>query len=551
MASKETKANPPERMTARSATEIQPIAGASIRHPPPWSARLSSTFAAALFLAITLLTHLRWLISPLPSDLDLWIRVARDWAGGSKLYVEAFDIKLPPVFWLVRLLDSSNPALTWYLAEAAYMTIAATALFAAMRRAAPIAAFVAPILMIVWTGVMGTGQGTEAVALALDVTALSLCVIATHTKRWWLTLIAGVCAGLMIAFRPPTLLHLVAYLPVLWVAYLTHGRSFAARAGAGFLAGVAVIVFAVIAHAIAFGYWAPFLDIMRRNAIYASVSGIPLGRSIWLFFDRIAKLLMGWHAAPLLAMLTLAAAASRWRALQSLRRGRLWLVVAVLWLAAAAAGTFPGGRHFEHYYHTLWAPLAVLGALWLTVAFPERSRRPVATGLVAALLVYTVGYATIDTVCLVVAKKQAGMAPGTNKIVRSVATDLNRLIPPGEIAPVCVWSQWAELLWRVRRPSLTPALVPILFLDMAPDLFDQWVAAMLAHPPNIVVFDYWGMGPSSRAREMYKGRPRLNELQKMLGGDYVEIRRWDDLYVLARRGGPYDPAANSDPSHLR
>lgn len=32
----------------------------------------------------------------------------------------------------------------------------------------------------------------------------------------------------------------------------------------------------------------------------------------------------------------------------------------------------------------------------------------------------------------------------------------------------------------------------------------------------------------------------------MLRDDYVEIRRWSDLYVLARRGGPYDPAAASD-----
>ncbi len=534
----------PEASSSSTAiTDVAPTPLA-VRRAPPWRWRLSLPAAAALFLTTTLATHFLWLIAPLPSDLDIFIRVARDWAAGATLYVDTYDIKLPTVYGLVRLLDSRNPALTWYLAEAAYITIAATALFAAMRRAAPIAAFVAPMLMIAWPGTMGTGQQPEAVALALDVTALSLCIIAARTGRWWLGFVAGACVALMVSFRPPTLLHLVAYAPVLRVTYCKRGPGVTARATGAFLAGAAAVVAAVVAHAMVDGYWVAFLDRMRRNVEYASMSRVPLGQSVRRFAEQTQKLFMAWHAAPLLAMLTLAAVAPRWRAAQSLRSWGLWLVVAILWTVAAAAGTFPGGRHYEHYYHPLWAPLSVLAALWLTIVFPGRRRRPAALRLGLALVVFTTGYAALDTASVGITKAQAGMVRGTNQMVRLVADDLNRLIPRDEVAPMCVWSEWAELNWRVRRPSVTPVSAPILFVDMAPDLFDQWTTAMIERRPDVMVFDNWGLGPSSiKGRRSYKGRPRQDELQAMLRDDYVEIRRWSDLYVLARRGGPYDPAA--------
>lgn len=496
--------------------------------------------AAALFLALTLATHLRWLITPLPSDLNLWIRVARDWSAGAPLYVGAFDIKLPPVLLLVRLLNSNDPALTWYLVEAVYTTIAATALFTAMRPAARVAAVVAPILMITWTGINVTGQETEAVALMLDVTALSLCAITARSGRLWLGLVAGACFALMVTFRPPSLLHLVAYVPILWVVYRRHGARFTVRVAGAFLIGATGVVAAAVIHAMAFGYWEPFKEIMRRNAAYASMSRVPFRRSIWMFVDRMRALLIGWQAVALLLMLTFAAAAQQWRTVLSLSRWRLWLVVATLWAAAAALGTFPGGRHFEHYYHTLWGGFAVLGSLWLTIAFPDLRPRPMAWRLAVALSVYTVAYASLQFAHI--ARKQTKMVPGSNKMVRAVAADLNRLIHPNEVAPVCVWSGWSELIWRVHRPSVSPVLVPILWLDMAPDLLDEWTAAMLAHPPNLIVFDYWAPGPGSGGQVLYKGRPGQEELQAMLRKDYVEIRRWDDLYVLARRGGPYCPA---------
>ncbi len=193
-------------------------------------------------------------------------------------------------------------------------------------------------------------------------------------------------------------------------------------------------------------------------------------------------------------------------------------------LSRPPPGTFPSGRHYEHYYHPLWAPLDILAALWLTIVFPGRRRRPVALWLALALVVFTVGYAALDTARVAVSKAQAGMVPGTNQMVRMVADDLNRLIPPDEVAPMCVWSHWAEINWRVRRRSVTPALVPILFVDMAPDLFDQWTTAMIERRPDVVVFDHWGFGPSSRDEAATRADRGRTSCRRCCGTTTSEIR---------------------------
>ena len=501
---------------------------------------MSLPLGSLSFLCVALVTHFRWLIAPIPSDVNVWIRVGRDWANGATLYVDAYDNKLPPVYLLTRVLDGSNPALAWYLAEVVYMTAAAAALFAAMRRSAPLAAAVAPLLLIVWTGVLSTGQCTEAVALALDVIALSSCAIAAQTGKWWIGLLAGASAALMVSFRPPTLLHLVAYIPMFWLLYRRHGARMATRAAGAFIIGGATIITGIVAQAMISGYWGPMLGVLRRDMHYAAMSRGPLGHALHLLVESCIRLLANWHAAPLLAVFTIVSAASRWRNTACLSGWRVWLIVSVLWFSATLAGTVPGGRDFDHYYHVIWAPLAVLGALWLDVLFGKRAFRLVGLPLATALIVFTIAYGGLDLARAAIGQARAGSRPGTNRLVRAVATDLNRLIPPNEIAPICVWSNWSELLWRVRRRSVTPALVPIVFLDIAPDLFDQWTTAMLEQRPPIIAFDGWGFGPTSWSRHLYAGRPRVNDLEAMLRDEYVEIRRWDDLYVLARRGSGYE-----------
>jgi len=502
--------------------------------------RLSVPLAALSFLCIALVTHFRWLIAPMHSDVNFWIRIARDWAHGATLYTDAYDNKLPTVYLFARLIDSSNPALTWYLAEVVYVTGAAVALFAAMRTTAPFSAVVAPLLLIVWTGVMPTGQGTEAIALGLDVIAVSLYAIVAQSGKWWIGLLAGAAAALMVSFRPPTLLHLLAYIPLFYVLCRRYGIRIAAYAAAAFVIGAATIIVAIAAHAMIRGYWAPMLGVLRLDMHYASMARVPLRHALHLLIERCMPLLVNGYAPGLLAMVTIISAAWRSRETAQLSSWRLWLIVSGLWLLAALAGTLPGGRAFIHYYHVIWAPMSVLGALWLDILFRKRPIRSFGLPLAGALIVFTVAYAALDLSGAAIRQAHAGLALGTNQLVRPVAADLNDLIPPNEIAPICVWGHWSELYWRVPRRSVTPAMVPIIFLEIAPELFDQWTAAMLESRPSIIVFDEWGFGPTSRWRYLYAGRPGVAELQAMLTKEYVEIRRWHDLYILARRGSRYD-----------
>jgi hypothetical protein len=498
------------------------------------------SLACLLFFCVALATHFGWMIAPLHSDVDLWIRVARDWRDGATLYRETYDNKLPTVYLLARLLDCSNPALTWYLAEVIYTTAAAAALFAAMRRTAPLAAIAAPLLIIVWTGTMPTGQGAEAIALALDVIAISFCALAAQTGKWWLVLLAGAFAALIVSFRPPTLLNFIAYTPTLWLLCRRRGLRVAASAAGAFIIGGTIIVIAIVGHAMVTGYWTPLMGVLRRDLHYASISRVPLGHLFHLVANRCTTLLTTSYGAPLLAAFTIVSAALRWRHPARISGWRLWFIISGLWLFTALASTLPGGRDFVHYYHVIWAPLAVLATLWLDILCGRRAFRIVALPLATALISFTVSAGVLSLTRAAVRQARAGLAPGSKRIVLAVAAELNRLIPSDEIAPICVWSYWSELHWRVRRRSVSPALVPIVFLDIAPDMFDQWTAAMLERPPAMVVFDEWGLGPTSRRRYLYAGRPRVKELEAMLREDYVEIRRWNDLYVLARRGSGYD-----------
>lgn len=136
----------------------------------------------------------------------------------------------------------------------------------------------------------------------------------------------------------------------------------------------------------------------------------------------------------------------------------------------AAAGTFPGGRHYEHYYHLLWAPLAILAALWLTIVFPGRRRRPAALRLALALVVFTIGYAALDTASVGITKAQAGMVRGTNQMVRLVADDLNRLIRVTRLLRCSCGANGQSSIGACGDHRSRPCSAPILFVDMAPDL---------------------------------------------------------------------------------
>ena len=77
---------------------------------------------------------------PMHSDYSIRLRVARDWGRGLKLYQETYENTQPTVFLFMRLVDSSRPDVSHYLAETFLAAVAATAFHRALRRTIPMCA---------------------------------------------------------------------------------------------------------------------------------------------------------------------------------------------------------------------------------------------------------------------------------------------------------------------------------------------------------------------------------------------------------------------------
>ena len=123
--------------------------------------------------------------------------------------------------------------------------------------------------------------------------------------------------------------------------------------------------------------------------------------------------------------------------------------------------------------------------------------------------------------------------------VKEAAAYLERLTTPEMPVPICVWNDWAELYWRTPRPSVTICIAPTLFNEIHPRAFDEWVKAMLAQKPPLLVTDRWMLGPTSESL-LHLGVPGFPQLKEMVDRDYVVIHRIRDLCFLAVRGGSFD-----------
>ncbi len=486
---------------------------------------------------------------PMHVDYSVRLRVARDWARGLKLYEETYENTQPTVFLFMRLVDSARPEVSHYFAETLLAAVGALTFHRALLRTVPACAAAAPILLVAWTGLAPTfygGQTTEAISLWFDVIALSCFALCHRTGRAALALASGISFFLMVSFRVPCLIHGLAYLPLVWALFRDRGVRSGSFLVLCFCAGVALPLLALSIHARTLGYWEPYLEVLGRNRGYAALDRVPLGKSLRAFFGNLDLMLGGYTGTPLLVWLSLTLLWPWWRS--PLRGRRLWLVVGVTWLGAAFASVFPGGRHWPHYYHVAWAPLSLLSTLWLS-RLANRPRRRIGRGLAWAVISYTLVVAVGSSARAYLQEwsrpwtlSQLSRESHARLRVTEAAAYLERLTAPKMPVPICVWNDWAELYWRTHRPSVSTCVAPLLFDELHPRVFSEWVGAMLAQRPPLVVTDYSMLGPTSESIR-HLSTPGFPQLKEMLDRDYVTIRRIDDLCFLALRGGPFDRRA--------
>ena len=506
-----------------------------------------------MYWLIALATYSPALYRPMNCDCSMWFRVARDWGRGLKLYEETYDNKQPTTFMLLRLIDCPQPKLSLYLAHSLLAAGGALALRSALLRTLPAGAGVAPILLLVWSGSGATGpvtQTVESVALWFDVLAFSCFVMAIRRQSWFRMLLGGISFFLMVSFRIPALAQGLAYLPMVYLLFQTRPPRKAVFLLSGFLAGIGLALAALWIHGEIEGYWHPFLQMLWRNFFtYGSLARVPLTQSLPLAMVALRGILLGNTAMVVLVAITLVTFLARFRQLR--RMERVWALACLFWLVGALAGTLPGGRHFLHYYHLIWTPLSILSVLWLsqirTAGGSANHAGQIAWGIAVGVLALGMGNNLNHWW-----QWRNAARSGTDPVacIEQAAAYLQSATPAEMVVPVCVWSRWAELYWRVPRPAMANCAIPCCFPLINPPVFRKWVDAMTRSKPPLVVVDGTFLRAPLARTALYiveaEDMQRRAGLQRMIDQEYREIRHFDmadtggKLSVLARKGGPYD-----------
>jgi hypothetical protein len=544
----------------------------------------------ALLTGVALLTHAEGLYLAMHNDYSVWIRVARDWQSGLTLYEETPDNKLPTLFLFIRLIDGPRPEVSLYLAESFLAVLGGLTLFFTLRSSIPKSALPAALLLIAWTGTSGTFYGaqiTEAISVWLDVFAMCLLFFSVTRGRRLLAFLAGALFFLMVTFRVPTVLHALAYIPLLFVSFREWGTIKTAQLVAAFVGGVLLALLVLLLHVHLAGYWQPFLDNLARNYRYGALHRTPFAESVKNCLATVSQIILrnpGFLLMIALSILLvkpwlsrnshqgdaanhepdhspLAPHHSLFRHSPLTTHHSLFLWIGLFWLAGAIAGAFPGGRHFPHYYHVIWPPIAILSTLWLSsISNGSRASSPGSPLTIhhSPLTTYARWALPLAFVFLAIlfnARGLLALASGQELVhrteVRQAADSLSQITSPNEPVAVCVWDQWAELYWRVPRPGVTRCVAPQCFYGFQQELFDEWVQAMLAHPPDLIVADGSLLGPSciNSKYDNTEFRPPPGDpfytLRQRVNDDYFEIERIGDLSFLARRGGSHDAQPGS------
>lgn len=500
--------------------------------PPtsPW--RRGWLWPTALAI-LALATHTYPLHRAWQCDNSLYLRYARDWAAGAQLYADWYEPKTPVVFWLFRLIDSSNPRLTAYLGATVLTLVAANEL---RRTAGPTAG----VLLVTWSGLVGYHFLYDALTLpfaALTVAWLGLAVIRCSALY---AILAGFACVVTVGLFPPAVLQGVAGLPLLVWNLRRNGWKAALGGVLGFLLGVGLATGALIGHAVAGGYWDGFLDAMAANRAYGALDRVSLAVHLerWgVAIRRVAEL----GGAPLWLPVGAAVVGFVGWGRRLDPNAKAWAGVGTVWLIAAQAGTFFGGRHFFPYYFPMLAPLAVLTALGLAaLPIPLRAGR-VALGVFAVAAV--VVHVAENYRSMVECRRREPSHERTG--VRIAAAYLNATVPPNDTVLVCVWDRWAELYWQFDRPGPSRHVIPFNLTETRSALFAEWARDVLANPPAWAVTDDSTLGPGVtdeviRVRSAgfggpaLSGTPEFDQLRAFVAANYTEVVRAENLIVLKR-----------------
>lgn len=500
--------------------------------PARWR-RWGAVFIACWALALA--THTSGLVNPVHCDYSTWLRVAQDWHAGHALYGGvAFDNKNPTVFLVVGLIGWKEPAISLYVAETLFAAFAGSILFLALLRTKPRVALLAPMFLIAWSGTSQTfvqGQTTETAALWCDVIAISCAVLAARSGSLKLVAVSGVFAFLAFSARIPCALHVVAYWPIIVRAHRRLDRRKTLQLMAVFAGSFLAAFLAMYLLARADGYWDRFVDVTRYNFKYGAIDRIPMSTSLFRAAKVLARTGLFNPLMVLLVIFSLVLFGKRTN--QPQRSTRYWMAIAITWLIAAVVAAYPGGRHYLHYYHGLWAPLSLIAAIGLGEFSRKRPTKNATRIVLRGVLVISVTVAVMQNLYGFAQWKFAKLNGSDHQTpILDAAAFLDESTDDDTPVAMYVWLDNAELYWRVRRESGTSPIPQVL----TEDRLEVWSQYVIEHKTPLIVVD-----PSFDSRE--SDSEHFHQLKQVLIDDYVEIRRFGDMRFLARRDSRFADAA--------
>lgn len=415
----------------------------------PWGA---PAVLAAVITGIAM-CRLQVLVSQWGFDSGAWMYISHRMLDGATPYVDVWDNKLPPIFWIgVTYLATGVPRLAMFLAEVGLTALAALSVSALARRCG-IGPRWAPLLgalfvcasMPVWE----YPHRLETYALAALAPAVVLLFRAAFERGErgaGSALVAGALFALAASIRPQHALD--AVLLGAWLLFA--GERGRLRRLAAYVAGGAAFTALLALAAWLGGYLQP----MVRDAVLGSIdyasgdmarSYVNLGSTAWELRVNVSSTPLIWAAFGLACV----AAASTWGAMS--RPAKALFALAAVLFASQFACTFLAWHQIPHYHYPLaWssalALAAALSGAGLTSPAEVLRQRWLAPGLVAVLFV-TTAFPESD-----------------------VFEGLHRLLRPAQEQPL-------DRLERLVRATV-PADQPLCVLD------DYSVVSVLARIPN-------------------------------------------------------------------
>ena len=381
-------------------------------------------------------------------------------------------------------------------------------------------------------------------------------------RRYWLSLGAGLMAGMAVIFKQVGVFILFFFAVYSGIAAYSAAKRRGERTGAKhlFLGAYARLAPAVVGFVLALGslllwlYSTSSLTGFWRNSVQmgaAYVGSTP--PELWLKFmtTRGGGYVLFNGALWVLAGSAVMAWLRRRRSKESfpllsssVERPELALI---LWAAVSLLGVFAGGRFFGHYFFTVLPPLCLLGALGVE-SLLARLRRPPVTrptrfAMAALILLFLIGFARFHQRTAVLAYETItgtttrlsgswGMTQ-RERDAQDVAAFVRQRLGEGE--PLYIWGFSLDVYWRSGCKPASRFLTPNY---VAGHFYPEMTSSSGADDP------FWRSAREQLIDDLSTSRPRLilNTDEALYDLPFPEITEF------VRQNYAYEGQIGSDPA---